>query len=122
MAKETLKFNNDKFATATVTAVKGSMQKIGIIGRMIAKMKVDQALLQLQFCARRQSKEMYTLLNSAIANAENNHGLDLDNLYVSEVLVGKAFNMKRFSARGRGRSSKINKPFSRITIKVSEKE
>lgn len=122
MAKEVLKLNSEKTAAATTTAIKGSVQKINIIARMISRMKVDQALLQLQFCSRRQSKELYVLLNSAIANAENNHSLDVDNLYVSEVLVGKAFNIRRFTSRGRGRSSRINKPFSRVTIKVSEKE
>jgi large subunit ribosomal protein L22 len=65
---------------------------------------------------------LLAVLNSAISNAENNQGLDIDKLYVSEVKVGKAFTLKRFSARGRGRSSKIIKPYSRLTIYVTERE
>lgn len=112
----------ENIAIATATAIKGSVQKINLVCKLITKMKVDQALLQLQFSSKRSSKELAVLLNSAIANAENNHGMDIDNLYVSKILVGKAFNLKRFSPRARGRASKLNKPFSRVTICVSEKE
>ena len=62
------------------------------------------------------------MLNSAISNAENNFGMDVDNLYISKIMVGKAFALKRFHARGRGKASKITKPFSKITIYVSERE
>jgi large subunit ribosomal protein L22 len=111
-----------KTAFATATSVKGSIQKVNLVCRMIAGMKAHEAMLQLQFCHKRAAKDLYPVLASAVANAENNHGLDIDALVVSEIKVGKAFTLKRFHARARGRGAKIMKPYSRVTIFVTEKE
>jgi large subunit ribosomal protein L22 len=111
-----------KTAYASAVAIKGSVQKVNLVCRIIAGMKADEALLQLQFCHKRAAKDLHQLLSSAIANAQNNHSLDVDTLYVSEVKIGKAFALKRFSARARGRGTKVLKPYSKVTIFVSEKE
>jgi large subunit ribosomal protein L22 len=111
-----------KTSQASTVSIKGSVQKLNLVARLIAGMPVANAMHQLQFCRKGQSKSVLAVLNSAISNAENNQGLDIDKLYVSEVKVGKAFTLKRFSARGRGRSSKIIKPYSRLTIYVTERE
>lgn len=122
MAKEIIKLNESKTAEATAKAVKGSVQKINLVCKLVNRMKADQAMLQLQFLRKRAAKDVLDVLNSAISNAENNLGMDVDNLYISKIMVGKAFALRRFSARGRGKASKITKPFSRITIYVSERE
>lgn len=109
-------------AYAKASAIKGSVQKLNLVCRMIAGMNAYEALLQLQFCHKRAAKDLYPVLASAIANAENNHGLDIDALVVSEIKVGKAFSLKRFNARARGRGTKIMKPYSNVTIFVTEKE
>ena len=114
--------NPAKTAFASAVAIKGSVQKVNLVCRMIAGMKANEALLQLQFSSKRASKDLHQLLSSAVANAENNHSLDIDTLVVSEIKVGKAFTLKRFNARARGRGAKIMKPYSKVTIFVSEKE
>jgi large subunit ribosomal protein L22 len=111
-----------KTAYAKASAIKGSIQKVNLVCRMIVGMKAYEALLQLQFCHKRAAKDLYSVLASAIANAENNHGLDIDALVVSEIKVGKAFALKRFNARARGRGARITKPYSNVTIFVTEKE
>ena len=121
MAKEIIKLNESKTAEATAKAVKGSVQKINLVCKLVNRMKADQAMLQLQFLRKRAAKDVLDVLNSAISNAENNFGMDVDNLYISKIMVGKAFALRRFHARGRGKASKITKPFSRITIYVSER-
>ncbi len=121
MAKEQLVFDNSKSAFASAKVVKGSVQKVALVTRLITRMKADQALLQLQFSRKKVAKDLALVLNSAISNAENNFGLDVDNLYVSRIMVGKAFALKRFHARGRGRASRITKPYSNVTIYVSER-
>jgi len=88
---------------------------------MIKGMSVDQAMLQLRFSKKGVAKEVLKVLNSAVANAENNHSLDVDSLYVSEILVGKALMMKRFMARAKGRPSKVKKLFSNLVIFVSSR-
>lgn len=110
-----------KTAQASASAIKGSVQKVNRLARLIAGESAANALLQLQFSDKGQSDEIRKVLYAAISNAENNMGLDIDRLVVSEVKVGKAFKLKRFSARGRGRASRIEKPYSRITIFVTEK-
>ena len=85
-------------------------------------MNVGKALIDLEFNHRRISEDVRKVLQSAVANAENNHGLDVDRLYVSEAYVGKSITMKRFRARARGRGAKILKPFSRLTVIVRERE
>ncbi len=122
MAKEVIKLNEAKTATASAKAVKGSVQKVNLVCKLVNRMKADQAVLQLQFLRKRVAKDIVDVLNSAISNAENNFGMDVDNLYISKIMVGKAFALRRFHARGRGRASKITKPFSRVTIYVSERE
>lgn len=112
----------DNQASATLRALRTSPRKLGLVAGLIRNMSAAEALVQLEFCRRRVSKEVRNLLLSAIANAENNHNLSPDDLYVSEVNVGKAFVMKRYSARARGRGARILKPFSTITITVSERQ
>ena len=111
----------EKNAHATATSVKGSVQKVQLVCKLITGLKAYEAMLQLQFCKQRAARCLHTLLRSAIANAVNNLSLDIDNLYVSEILVGKSFMLKRFSARARGRGTRIVKPFSRVTIILNER-
>lgn len=113
---------DNKVVIATAKAMKGSIQKINLVCKLINRMDVDKAMLQLQFLRKRVAKDIASVLNSAISNAENNCGMNIDNLYISKIMVGKAFVLKRFHARGRGKASKIHKPFSRLTIYVKERE
>lgn len=113
---------SEKLALASATAIKGSVQKVNLVCKLISGMKADTALLQLKFLRKRAAKDVHDLLYSAISNAENNHGMDVDSLYVKEVKVGKAITMKRFHARARGKGVRVIKPFSRVTICLSEKE
>ena len=92
------------------------------VAQMIRKQSASKAISILQFSKRRISNDVEKALRSAIANAENNHGLDIDSLIVSEAYVGKNLVMKRFRARARGRGAKILKPFSELTIVVREVE
>ncbi len=109
-------------ANAKVAQIRISPQKLGLVAELIRGMKVGEALVQLQFSSKRIAKEVKVVLQSAIANAENNHDLDIDRLYVSQVNVGKSITMKRFRARARGRGAKILKPFSKLEIVVREVE
>jgi large subunit ribosomal protein L22 len=97
-----------------------SPQKLNLLAQMIRGKKVETALADLEFSRKRISVEVKKALESAIANAENNHELDVDDLIVSEAYVGKAMVMKRFSPRARGRAGRIEKPFSNLTIIVRE--
>jgi large subunit ribosomal protein L22 len=108
-------------AQAAARSIKGSVQKVGLVCNLIKGLNVNEAMLQLQFSKKRTAKEISEVLKSAIANAENNQSLDIDNLFVSQILVGKALTLKRFHARGRGRAASIIKPYSKITIFVSER-
>ena len=99
-----------------------SPQKLNLLAQLIRGKKVDTALADLQFSRKRIAVEVRKALESAIANAENNHELDVDDLMVAEAYVGKAMVMKRFSPRARGRSGRIEKPFSNLTIMVREVE
>ncbi|CAG7590094.1 MAG: 50S ribosomal protein L22 [Candidatus Midichloria sp.] len=110
-----------KEASAKATAVKASVQKLKLVADIIREMNVAEALLQLQFCKRKVAQDIKAVLHSAIANAENNDGMDIDKLYVSTIHLGKSFALKRFHPRGRGRAASIKKPFSNITICVSER-
>jgi large subunit ribosomal protein L22 len=102
--------------------LRGSPQKLNLVAASIRGMKVEKALTALEFSPKKAAGEVRKVLQSAIANAENNHSLDVDALIVAEATVGKALVMKRFRARARGRSSKILKPFSRLRIVVREAE
>jgi len=111
---------NEAFAKAKM--LRTSPQKLNLVAAMIRGKKVDKALADLTFSKRRIAGDVKKCLQSAIANAENNHGLDVDNLVVAEAWVGKNLVMKRGRPRARGRFGKIMKPFSEITIKVRQIE
>ena len=112
----------DNEARAVVKNIRVSPQKLNLVATMIRKMDVSKALAALEFSRRRISNDVKKALESAIANAENNHSLDVDRLVVKEAFVGKSIVMKRFRARARGRGSRILKPLSHLTIVVREKE
>ena len=97
-----------------------SPQKLNLLAQLIRGKKVETALADLEFSRKRSAVEVRKALESAIANAENNHSLDVDDLVVAEAFVGKALVMKRFSPRARGRSGRISKPFANLTIVVRE--
>ena len=111
---------------STVKAVyrnlRSSPRKINDILRSIRGKKADIALRNLQFSEKRVSKEISNTIKSAVANAENNNQLDIDNLFIKEAYVGKGMVMKRYRPRARGRAGEIKKPFSNLTIIVSEKK
>jgi len=107
-------------ARAVIRSVRTSPQKLNLVAQSIRGKKVDEALKILTFSKRRIAGDVKALLESAIANAENNHQLDVDQLIVAEATVGKSLVMKRFRPRARGRTGKILKPFSRMTIVVRE--
>jgi large subunit ribosomal protein L22 len=106
---------------ATDKLVKSSVQKLNIIANLIRKESVNEGMLQLEFCKRKVSKQIQTILKSAIANSQNNHGLDIDKLYIKEVKIGKSLTLKRSMVRARGRMNRIVKPFSNVTIVLEEK-
>ena len=110
----------DNQAKATVRMLRVSPQKLNLLAQLIRGKKVSTALADLQFSTKRISVEVKKALESAIANAENNHELDVDDLVVAQAYVGKDMVMKRFSPRARGRAGRIEKPFSNITIIVRE--
>lgn len=112
----------DNEANAELKMVRVSPQKLNLVAGLIRGLKVEKALANLTFSKKRIANDVKKLLESAIANAENNHGLDVDNLVVAEASVGKALVMKRFRARARGRGAKILKPFSNMRIVVREVE
>ncbi len=112
----------DNEAIATCKMVRISPQKLNLVAGLIRGKKVEKALADLTFSKRRIAADVKKVLESAIANAENNHGLDVDSLVVAEASVGKSLVMKRFRPRARGRTGKILKPFSRIRILVREVE
>lgn len=112
----------DHQAMAKTRNIRVSPQKLNLVAATIRGKKVETALADLSFSQKRVSQHVKKTLESAIANAENNHGLDTDALVVSEAFVGKALVMKRFRARARGRGARILKPFSHLTIVVSEQE
>jgi large subunit ribosomal protein L22 len=107
-------------AMAKVRSVRISARKLNLVAQSIRGLKVQRALNELDFSAKRIAGDVRKALYSAISNAENNHNLDIDNLVVAEAYVGKNLTMKRFSARARGRASRIEKPFAEITIVVRE--
>jgi large subunit ribosomal protein L22 len=112
----------DNEAFAKTKMLRTSPQKLNLVAALIRGKKVDKALSDLTFSNKRISADVKKCLQSAIANAENNHGLDVDNLIVAEAWVGKNLVMKRGRPRARGRFGKIMKPFSEITIKVRQIE
>ncbi|QPQ54110.1 50S ribosomal protein L22 [Allosphingosinicella flava] len=107
-------------ALAVGTTIRGSAQKLNLVAALIRGRKVEDALNVLTFSKKAMAVDVRKVLASAIANAENNHNLDVDSLVVAEASVGKSISMKRFATRARGRSSRIVKPFSRVRIVVRE--
>jgi len=107
-------------AQAQTRLLRVSPQKLNLVAQLIRGKAVARALADLQFSKKRIAKDVRKTLESAIANAENNHSLDVDDLVVSEAYVGKALVMKRFSPRARGRVGRIEKPFSNLTIVVRQ--
>ena len=112
----------DNEAKAIAKMLRVSPQKLNLVAQLIRGKKVASALADLQFSRKRIAVDVKKCLESAIANAENNHDLDVDDLVVAQAFVGKAIVMKRFHARGRGRAGGILKPFSNLTIVVRQVE
>jgi large subunit ribosomal protein L22 len=112
----------DNEAKAVARMLRVSPQKLNLVAQLIRGKKVASALADLQFSRKRIAKDVRKCLESAIANAENNHDLDVDELVVAEAHVGKALVIKRFTPRARGRVGRIFKPFSNLTIVVREVE
>jgi large subunit ribosomal protein L22 len=110
----------DNEAKAVCRMIRVSPQKLNLVAQLIRGKKVDRALADLTFSSKRIALDVKKTLESAIANAENNHDLDVDDLIVAEAFVGKALVMKRFSPRARGRAGRIEKPFANLTIVVRE--
>ncbi len=109
-------------AKAVAIRLRVSPQKLNLVAQTIRGMSVDAALAELAFSKRRIGREVKKVLEAAVANAENNHQLDVDRLYVSEAYVGKSLVLKRWRPRARGRMGRILKPFSRLTVIVRERE
>ena len=109
-------------ARAVARLIRVSPQKLNLLAQLIRGKKVDKALADLTFSRKRVARDVKKTLESAIANAENNHDLDVDALVVSEAYVGKNLVMKRMKARARGRAGRIEKPFAQITVVVRQVE
>ena len=112
----------DKEALAIGNTIRGSARKLNLVAQLIRGRKVGDALNILSFSTKGVADDVRKVLASAIANAENNHNLDVDALVVAEASVGKSISLKRFATRARGRSSRIVKPYSRIRVVVREQE
>jgi large subunit ribosomal protein L22 len=112
----------DTEAQAVVKSLRISPQKLNLVAGLIRGKKVDQALAELEFSEKRIASDVRKCVMSAVANAENNHALDVNDLIVAEAYVGKNLVMKRFHARGRGRGASILKPFSQLTVVVRQVE
>lgn len=113
---------DDNEARSFSKLMRTSPQKLNLVAQLIRGKRADRALADLTFSKRRIAGEVKKVLQSAIANAENNHQLDVDRLYVKEATVGKTFTVKRMRARARGRAARIVKPFSNLTVIVRERE
>lgn len=109
-------------ARAMTKFLASSPRKLNLVAQMIRGKQAGKALTDLDFCEKRMAREVKKTLQSAVANAENNHNLDVDRLYVVSATVGKSVMMRRFRARARGRVGPVEKFFSRLTIVVAEKE
>ena len=113
---------NNSIAIAKDNTIRVSPLKLGNIARLMVNLKASKAINQLKFSQKRISIPVLKVLNAAIANAENNKQLDIDNLFVKEAYVGKSLSMKRFRPRAKGRASSIIKPFSKLTIVLEERK
>jgi large subunit ribosomal protein L22 len=112
----------DNEAMAVATQLRTSPRKLNIVAGLIRGLSADRALAELEFSKRRIARDVRKVLQSAIANAENNHQLDVDRLYVAEASVGKSLVMRRFRPRARGRVGRIEKPWARLRVVVRERE
>ena len=112
----------EREALAVATTVRGSPQKLNLVAGLIRGKKAEEAVVALNFSRKAMAIDVKKCLQSAIVNAENNHNLDVDRLWVKEASVGKSISMKRFATRARGRSSRIVKPFSKLRIVVQERD
>ncbi len=112
----------EREALAVATTVRGSPYKLNLVAGLIRGKKAEEAVTTLRFSRKAMAVDVGKCLASAIANAENNHNLDVDRLWVKEASVGKSITMKRFATRARGRSARIIKPFSRLRIIVEERD
>jgi large subunit ribosomal protein L22 len=123
MGKPTNKRRIDETeAMAYARAIKISARKLNLVAQSIRGKTANAALAELDFSKRRIARDVKKVLQAAIANAENNHQLDVDRLFVKEASVGRAFVLKRFHARGRGRASRVEKSYANLTVIVREKE
>jgi len=113
---------DNSIAIAKDNTIRVSPLKLGNVARLIVNLKASKAINQLKFSQKRISITVLKVLNAAIANAENNKQLDIDNLFVKEAYVGKSLSMKRFRPRAKGRASSIVKPFSKLTIILEERQ
>ncbi len=109
-------------AEASATQLRVSPRKLNAVAGLIRGKECGRALAELQFCRRRIAQDVRKVLQSAIANAENNHQLDVDRLFVAEATVGKTLVMKRFTPRARGRAARIEKPFSQLRVVLREQQ
>jgi large subunit ribosomal protein L22 len=112
----------EKTAVAYLNAIKSSPLKVMKLTRNLSNLPVAEVLMKLQFCNLKVAKPVRDLVYSAMSNAENNHNMDVDNLFIKRIDVGRAFALKRFSARARGRSSQLLKTFSNIRVVLVEKQ
>ena len=113
---------DDNEAKAHARTIRTSPRKLNLVAQLIRGKDAADAVADLTFSRRRISNDVLKVLQAAIANAENNHQLDVDRLYVSEATVGRTFVMKRFRARARGRVGRLRKPFSNLTVVVRERD
>jgi large subunit ribosomal protein L22 len=111
----------DTEAMAVARLLRGSPRKLNLVAELIRGKDAGKALAELSFCKRRAAGPVRRVLQAAIANAENNHQLDVDRLYVAQATVGRGLVMKRFHARARGRGARILKPWSNLTVVVRER-
>ncbi|SMF42918.1 LSU ribosomal protein L22P [Tistlia consotensis] len=112
----------DNEAMAVATQLRTSPRKLNLVAGLIRGLAADRALAELEFSKRRIAQDVRKVLQAAIANAENNHQLDVDRLYVAEASVGKSLVMRRFRPRARGRVGRIEKPWARLRVVVRERE
>ncbi len=117
-----LRRQGDDEAMAMGRNLRSSAQKLNLVAKSIRGLSAEAALAELSFSKKRIAGDVKKVVQSAIANAENNHQLDVDRLYVAEASVGRSFVMKRFRARAKGRPGRIQKPWSRLTVVVRERE
>ena len=112
----------EKVAKAHLRNIRVSPRKLNLVAQSIRGLPVSKALASLSMCRKRVAKDVHKLVFSAVANAEFNHGMDVDLLYVDESYVGSALKLRRFQARGRGKSGVIEKPFSHISVVLKQRE